>query len=632
MEVFMKNVWLFFLVLITSSVVFAQYHEREDVIWARLLDGETITMDGVLDEPAWSKAESLLVWYGSNTGLPQSGYVGEFQPASIKDSLKATVKFLADPPYLWMAFDIPDSSIGGTADWARWDAILMSIKDHASSSRPTLANEYFFTWWYANNADKVHPGTPPRFIGTFGNFDDTTRTDDQRAAWDARWVIKGQTNDDSAPDTSWTVEMRIDVARLGYDFTKAEGEMLEMNFSIWDADWVFSGEAGRVAVSRTSWESMWGNTNEDDVGQVHVNPNVTVNSGSVPVVIPDVIVPNACDTALPVIDGNLDDAIWSTGCYTFDIAYDDSALRTTYPGAGPFRSSQFQEELNASGFPTVLDPAKATFKMFFNDNFLYFSADVNDQLVQSAAALAQMDGIRLFIADRKKIVDGSKLVVHNLEVHFSNGTAKGFEFMPELLDSSATEFAYKLKGATTVDDNGDVDEGYTIEMKVDLSYLGYDADLGDHLLFIGALLADGDSFDDAANNYGTRAWWFREHPWGPALAWAYMDETHPVGIEDGARNIIPSKLELIGNYPNPFNPSTAIYYRVPSAGDVTLHVFNALGQQIGTLKDKATLAGIYKLNFNAMQLSSGIYFYRIEFKARGQASQLSPAGKMVLMK
>lgn len=628
----MKNLGLFFLLLMSSSLLFAQYPEREDAVWARLLDGEKITMDGVLDEASWAKADSLLIWYGYNTGLPQSGYVGEFQPASIKDSLKATVKFLADPPYLWIGFSIPDSSIGGTADWARWDGILMSIKDHSSSIRPTLANEYFLSWWYVNNADKLQPGVGPRFIGSFGNFDDTTRTDDQRAAWDARWVIKGKTNDDSSPDTSWTVEMRIDVTRLGYDFTKADGELLELNFSIWDADWVFANDPGRVAVSRTSWQSMWSNTNEDNVGRVYVHPDVTVNSGMAPVMMPDLILPNAGTAALPIIDGNLDDAIWANGCYTFDIAYGDTVLRDSYPGVGPFRSGQFQEELNSNGFPTVLDPAMATFKMFFKDNFLYFSADVNDQLVQSAAALAQMDGIRLFIADRKKTVDGSKLVVRNLEVHFSDGIAKGFEFMPELLDSSASEFAYKLKGTTTVDDNSDVDEGYTIEMKVDLTYLGYPDGLGDHLLFVGALLADGDSFDDAANNYGTRAWWFREHPWGPALAWVYMDETQVVGLSDNPNGYLPRHLKLLGNYPNPFNPSTVVYFEIPAAGEVTLRLFNVLGQEIAVNKTKTALGGIHKMNFNAQKLSSGIYFYRVEFKTTGQALQISPAGKMILMK
>lgn len=619
-------------IALCTSFLYAQYPVREDVIWARGVDGATITMDGVLDEEAWDMAEVLRVRYGYNSGLPQSGWIGEFQPASIKDSLDATVKFLADGNYLWMGFDIPDSSIGGKADWARWDAILMSIKNHANNSHPSSPEEYLLTWWYANVAELVVPGAPPRFIGSFGNINDTSRTEDQRAAWDARWVINGTTNNDSTPDVGWTVEMRIDVDILGYDFTKPGGELLEMNFSLWDADWVFANAPSRLSVSRTSWQSMWGNTNEDNVGRVHVHPDVTINSGDVPLIMPDVVLPNANSFEDPLIDGLLDEAVWNGSVYSFNIAWGDSILRDTYPGAGAFRSGQFQKDLIEDVYPIVLDPSFGTIKMFFKGDFLYLAADINDQLMQSAAGIDNgMDGVRFFIAARDEADDGSRLLTRNLEIRFSDGVAKPFESLPELLSSSATEFAVSLKGASTVDVNDDVDEGYYVEMKVDLSYLGYPAGLGDRLLFMGVLLADGDSFEDSANDYATRNWWFREHPWGPAFAWMYMDENNTVtGLEE-IENNVPQKLQLHGNFPNPFNPNTSIYYSVPSAGNISLKVFNVLGQQVSEVNRKTALGGIHKIDFNGALLSSGVYFYRIEFSGKGNVV-LSNMAKMVLIK
>lgn len=74
----------------------------------------------------------------------------------------------------------------------------------------------------------------------------------------------------------------------------------------------------------------------------------------------------------------------------------------------------------------------------------------------------------------------------------------------------------------------------------------------------------------------------------------------------------PNSLQLIQNYPNPFNPSTKISFDLPVAGNVTLKVFNTSGKEVATLVNETRSAGYYFVNFNATNLSSGIYFYRLE--------------------
>jgi photosystem II stability/assembly factor-like uncharacterized protein len=90
--------------------------------------------------------------------------------------------------------------------------------------------------------------------------------------------------------------------------------------------------------------------------------------------------------------------------------------------------------------------------------------------------------------------------------------------------------------------------------------------------------------------------------------------------------IIPKDFNLDQNFPNPFNPSTQISYSVPSVSMVKLFVYNTLGQTVKVLENSFKNAGNYSVNFNAADIPSGIYFYRLE------AGQFSQVKKMILIK
>jgi hypothetical protein len=89
---------------------------------------------------------------------------------------------------------------------------------------------------------------------------------------------------------------------------------------------------------------------------------------------------------------------------------------------------------------------------------------------------------------------------------------------------------------------------------------------------------------------------------------------------------VPKNFELSQNFPNPFNPNTVISYSLPLASDVTLIVYNSLGQTVKVLENGYKNAGTYSVNFNATELPSGTYYYKIE------AGQFSQIKKMILLK
>jgi hypothetical protein len=97
-------------------------------------------------------------------------------------------------------------------------------------------------------------------------------------------------------------------------------------------------------------------------------------------------------------------------------------------------------------------------------------------------------------------------------------------------------------------------------------------------------------------------------------------------VENNYSEFINNKNLLMQNYPNPFNPSTIIEYSIPKRSFVTLKVFDILGREIISLVNEEKPSGKYRFEFNAHNLSSGLYFYQL------RADDFADTKKLILLR
>jgi hypothetical protein len=103
-------------------------------------------------------------------------------------------------------------------------------------------------------------------------------------------------------------------------------------------------------------------------------------------------------------------------------------------------------------------------------------------------------------------------------------------------------------------------------------------------------------------------------------------------VAENESEAIPASFVLEQNYPNPFNPSTRIAYDLPRTTHVHLAIYDVLGRKVATLVNTVQLPGAYAVRFEASQLGSGLYFYRLEtdFFTQTRKMLLAPWHRSIL--
>ncbi|MBM2841508.1 MAG: repeat protein, partial [Bacteroidetes bacterium] len=124
---------------------------------------------------------------------------------------------------------------------------------------------------------------------------------------------------------------------------------------------------------------------------------------------------------------------------------------------------------------------------------------------------------------------------------------------------------------------------------------------------------------------------------GRVRQWSLIIEYGPpVGVGEEQGNV-PNGFTLTQNYPNPFNPTTTIQFGLPVAANVTLKIYNVLGQEVATLVDGRQNAGTFQAVWNGRnpygnQVASGMYFYSLVAKSADNNATFTNIKKMLLLK
>jgi hypothetical protein len=636
---------MFILVAIASSLTaYGAMIKRTDVIWARNASGP-ITLDGKLTEADWASAESLNVIMGQNNGWPGSGWWWQSGAKPGTDPTNATVKFLVNGDNLYVAFICRDKSVGAVADWAHFDEFITNLRypqPTGVSGTPgrdgNTQQNYEITYGYYCGSDWGDTlagtvGGTPGFMGFAGSQNIWPRPDSLKAIWDAVTTVQGTANDDATPDTSWTTEFVFNLAYFGYNPQQAGGDIAMYNFSIWDYDYAWPVDTIKNS-STTVWEQgVWGNASAYSHLRIYMRPDVTTSSGAVPTVGPDWTIPVAGNYAAPVIDGKLNDPVWASAP-SLQMKYGDGALRAAYPSTMKWRSGQTQYTVNGSTNP-VIDPSLATVKYFVKADTLYLGFDVKDKFVQSVKLPDgsydgnRQDGFDVIFNDRGLLDGDSIFARHDFAfiVDSAGGTKKLNDLALGGWDSvNCVRVKIGLNSGTTVDTSGtQADSGYTAEMAIDLTKLGYPDGLGDGVAWFSLIFWDGDSF--TGGSYGTKTWIGRPGGWDDGPAWFYIDQSTVLAVNSNA-NAVPVEFALLGNYPNPFNPSTTIKFQVPQQSEITLDVYDVIGRLVASKSLGIRQAGEQSVSFDASALASGTYLYRLKMASTGATL----VGKMMLLK
>ncbi len=269
----------------------------------------------------------------------------------------------------------------------------------------------------------------------------------------------------------------------------------------------------------------------------------------------------------------------------------------------------------------------------WKDNSIKESGYIIERSVASPIDYSVLDTIA---ADNISYVDSiftnNKAYVYRVKAFNSNGESPYSNVLNvhtrTLPISTPTGLAYTLHATfgvpvLTWDDNSDNELGFIVERRgttIGSLYKGVDTVATNIITYTDGTVTDSTVFD------------YRIYAFNKDTISTFSNELRAEILTDiEADESIPEEYSLAQNFPNPFNPSTKINFGLPEKSDVSLRIFNLLGQSVLTILNEEYSAGNHTVNFDASNFTSGVYIYTITAKGV-DGNSFRESKKMILMK
>ena len=279
----------------------------------------------------------------------------------------------------------------------------------------------------------------------------------------------------------------------------------------------------------------------------------------------------------PVIDGDLD-PVWETGSTLIP--------QNSYTNSG-------------TG-PDSFEDLQGSFRLMWDENNLYgFFITRDDVLYDNHANVWENDGWEVYFdADNSKLTsyDG----VDDQQMRFEHRDMAG-------TDADAGSWVDKSK-LVFVNKDHDDGMGYNLELAIPWTEIKLTPEIGAEFGF-----ETQQNDNDGANREHISKWWLKEgdRSWlDPSLFGTAVLKDYKTAVKE--KGVVARQFGLAQNYPNPFNPTTTIPYTLARTEKVRLAVYDLMGKEVAVLVDGIQSAGSHEAQFTATNLTSGIYFYKLE--------------------
>jgi hypothetical protein len=584
------------------SVVNAQTRHKDPPFMVAMSTEKPLTIDGKLDENDWQRRIFSINFRAkyvpddgsysvSGSDLPTRTLVGT---KGYSDTSSAALFFLHKGTELYVGLKSTDSSV--CKRWGSWEGDGLYIK---VKSKAGLEIEYKLMY----NSDTA---TTRAVLETSANAPSSSAIG---ASYNFTGTIP---NDNTSKDKGYSLELNIHLAKLGYTVI----DTIPIVVTVMDPDFYTKTEVDTTAPAKVQfYKSWWGSEWGASYSKL---------------ILGDTPIAEAYATTKAItLDGKLDEPEWNH--------VPSIVIAPGSKDATGWYYMQWGDTLN-----TYDDPSTTIVKFLHKGTDLYIGYISNDSSVGNINAYSagwEADGIDIWMRDKFSIPDKA----HRQEIQMIYTSFDTTKTAPLILNTfiptptSVEGASYNLPGTVPMSERAGKDRGYSGELVIHGADWGYAA--GDTML-MAIIMWDMDhgspDVTDGTPNHFTdyaKAWWGCEWaepgPTGFDKYYLYRGvvlsptQVQAVGEE---HQILPIEFSLGQNYPNPFNPSTTISYSLTAESFVSLKVYDVLGQEVASLIQQKEKRGYHEVSFNANNLSSGVYLYRLE------AGSLIATKKMILMK